>query len=136
MTRTAKFSNGFEDTYKGSRPVTAAWMITRKDTGEVMASGHSLDRVKAQKTAEGNTNELTYLTGKSTYYWLPRSTKYLNSRHMRQYVMKRCREDGHADHIPQGKLSPNAAFAILKGVTKAVNAETRAMLNIEVLDMA
>ena len=49
MTITAKFSNGFTDTYKGTRDVKAAWMITNKATGEVINSGHSLDRVRAQK---------------------------------------------------------------------------------------
>jgi hypothetical protein len=50
---TATFSNGFTDTYKGTRPVKAAWMVTDKATGEVLSSGHSLDIVKARKTAEG-----------------------------------------------------------------------------------
>jgi len=54
MTTTATFSNGFTDTYKGTRPVKAAWLVTDKATGTVLASGHSLDIVKARKTAEGN----------------------------------------------------------------------------------
>jgi hypothetical protein len=54
MTITAKFSNGFEDTYKGDRAVKAAWAIIRKSDGEVLASGHSLDASKAAKTARGN----------------------------------------------------------------------------------
>ena len=53
MTITATFSNGFTDTYKGARAVKAAWMITRKSDGKVLASGHSLDTDKARKTAEG-----------------------------------------------------------------------------------
>lgn len=52
--KTAVFSNGHTDTYKGHRDVKAAWMITKADTGEVFASGHSLDAIKAQKTAAGN----------------------------------------------------------------------------------
>lgn len=51
---TAQFSNGFIDTYNGKRAVKAAWMITRKDTGNVVASGHSMDAEKARKTAAGN----------------------------------------------------------------------------------
>lgn len=51
---TAVFSNGHTDTYKGSREVKAAWMITEKETGKVYKSGHSLDRAKAEKTAAGN----------------------------------------------------------------------------------
>ena len=54
MTITAKFSNGFEDTYKGARAVKAAWAIIRKSDGEVLASGHSLDAERAAKTASGN----------------------------------------------------------------------------------
>lgn len=57
MTITATFSNGHTDTYKGTRPVKAAWMITARDTGKVLASGHSLDAEKARKTAEGNVAE-------------------------------------------------------------------------------
>lgn len=52
--KTARFSNGHVDTYKGKRDVKAAWMITEKATGEVVKSGHSLDRLKAEKTARGN----------------------------------------------------------------------------------
>lgn len=52
---TATFSNGHTDTYNGKRDVRAAWAIILKSTGEVLSSGHSLDRAKAQKTAEGNT---------------------------------------------------------------------------------
>lgn len=54
MTITAKFSNGHIDTYKGTRPVKAAWMIVDKKTGKVLSSGHSLDRTKAVKTSLGN----------------------------------------------------------------------------------
>lgn len=54
----AKFSNGHEDEYKGSRPVKAAWMIVRKADGEVVGSGHSLDRVRAASTASGKLMEL------------------------------------------------------------------------------
>ena len=56
----ATFSNGFTDTYKGYRDVKAAWMITNKATGEVIASGHSLDRVKAAKTSQGAMSEKAY----------------------------------------------------------------------------
>jgi hypothetical protein len=51
---TATFPNGFTDTYKGSRNVKAAWAIFNAATGAVIKSGHSLDRQKAAKTAEGN----------------------------------------------------------------------------------
>ena len=51
---TAIFSNGFTDTYKGTRPVKAAWAVISTLDGEVLNSGHSLDRDKALKTAEGS----------------------------------------------------------------------------------
>ena len=54
MAITATFSNGFTDTYKGSRNVKAAWAILRNADGVVIKSGHSLDRQKAAKTAEGS----------------------------------------------------------------------------------
>lgn len=53
MTVTAIFSNGYKDVYKGKRPVTAAWMVVHTATGAIISSGHSLDVVKARKTAEG-----------------------------------------------------------------------------------
>lgn len=49
MGKIAVFSNGHTDTYKGKRPVSAAWMVTTAN-GSVY-SGHSLDRAKAVKTA-------------------------------------------------------------------------------------
>lgn len=54
MTITATFSNGYTDTYKGKREVTAAWAIIRKADGKVMMSGHSMDTAKALKTGTGN----------------------------------------------------------------------------------
>ena len=51
--KTATFSTGATDTYKGKRDVKAAWGIIIN--GEVVCSGHSLDRARAQKTAESNT---------------------------------------------------------------------------------
>lgn len=52
---TATFSNGYTDTYKGSRDVKAAWMVTEKATGKVIASGHSLNKEVAEKTAKSST---------------------------------------------------------------------------------
>lgn len=63
MTITAKFSNGFEDTYKGTRAVKAAWAIIRKADGEVLNSGHSMDRAKAATTARGNLRYCATATG-------------------------------------------------------------------------
>ena len=60
MTITAKLSNGDEDTYKGNRAVKAGWAVIRKLDRKVIASGHSLDRTKAAKTAQGAMSEKAY----------------------------------------------------------------------------
>lgn len=52
--KTATFSNGHRDQYKGKREVTAAWAIIDKQTGAVLMSGHSLDEERAKRTAEKN----------------------------------------------------------------------------------
>jgi hypothetical protein len=78
---TATFSNGFTDTYKGHRDVKAAWMITEKSTGQVIASGHSLDFEKASKTAASNI---------PTVADMPAGARsMMNSIHMHQYAKKR-----------------------------------------------
>ena len=56
MAKQATFSNGTVDTYKGKRDVKAAWAIFMN--GDVVASGHSLDRAKARKTAETKAPEV------------------------------------------------------------------------------
>ena len=60
MTITATFSNGKTDTYKGNRNVKAAWAIIRKADGAIIKSGHSLDVMKAAKTAEGNLQHIFF----------------------------------------------------------------------------
>lgn len=57
----ATFSNGTTDIYAGDRDVTAAWAIFHRATGELIDSGHSLDRVRAAKTASG---KLQHLSGR------------------------------------------------------------------------
>lgn len=78
MTTTATFSNGFADTYKGDRAVRAAWAITSKADGAVLKSGHSLDRAKAAKTAEGKLHELHDLLGYGhpLYFYKGASPRY------------------------------------------------------------
>lgn len=49
---TAIFSNGHTDTYNGKRAVKAAWMVVLPN-GQII-SGHSYDRVTAEKTARSN----------------------------------------------------------------------------------
>jgi hypothetical protein len=75
---TATFSNGFTDTYKGQRPVRAAWAIIRTSDNVTINSGHSLDRVKAAKTAEGHLHETARdlgLTGHPLRYFEGRSIR-------------------------------------------------------------
>lgn len=60
MTITATFSSDYADTYKGNCPVKAAWVVIRKSDGKVIASGYSLDRTKAAKTAQGAMGEKAY----------------------------------------------------------------------------
>jgi hypothetical protein len=50
----ATFSNGFTDTYNGTRKVTAAWALINKESGEVIASGHSLTVKAAESTAKSS----------------------------------------------------------------------------------
>ena len=64
MTIIATFSNGFTDIYKGHRNVKAAWVITRNVDGKVIASGHSLDRTRAAKTARGAMSDKVYGFGR------------------------------------------------------------------------
>ena len=52
--KTAKFSNGYEDTYKGKRDVKVGWALFRLSDDEVVASGHSLSHKAAESTAKGN----------------------------------------------------------------------------------
>lgn len=54
----ATFSNGTTDIYGGKRAVKAAWAIISRATGETIISGHSLDRVRAAKTASGKIQNL------------------------------------------------------------------------------
>jgi len=57
----ARFSNDTVDVYKGHRAVTAAWAIVSRATGAILLSGHSLDRVKASKTADGKLQSLRFV---------------------------------------------------------------------------
>lgn len=67
----ARFSNGYTDEYKGARDVKAAWAIISKDNGETLASGHSLDRKRAQGTANNTLREIGSLSDKPFFY-IPR----------------------------------------------------------------
>lgn len=84
----AKFSNGHTDEYKGNRLVKAAWMVIYPN-GHI-DSGHSLDRVKAHKTASG------------TIRFVPDEFKFDRPRTgsiaYLQYWHKAARERGYSSH--------------------------------------
>lgn len=89
MTKTAIFSNGHRDEYKGKRPVAAAWMIVAP-CGAIH-SGHSLDLIKARKTADGN---VRFMPGAPARVDSPRGCRYVG---LIQYWNKLARKAGFAD---------------------------------------
>ena len=48
---TATFQYGETFKYGGKRDVTAAWCIRRRESGEIVRKGFSLDRARAEKSA-------------------------------------------------------------------------------------
>ena len=60
MTIAATFSNGQTDAYKGAREVRAAWAIFNRATGDLILSGHSMNRQNAAKTADGKLQHLPW----------------------------------------------------------------------------
>lgn len=132
---TATFSNGHRDEYKGDRAVRAAWAIIDRETGKIIASGHSLDRVRAQKTAEGNiANCVSVNWDAYPSFYLPRSAQYLIGESAK-YLIERVRESGLADDIPVGKLKLTEAFRRAKAANERRNAAQRAKVTIEVVDL-
>lgn len=101
--KTATFPNGFTRTYKGDRAVTVAWIIADKD-GNVLNSGFSMDREKAQKTAEGNcTRHATELGVDMPDFHLPRRASE-GGPDYRKYLVRSVRAAGLAEDIERGKL--------------------------------
>ena len=120
----ATFSNGHQDVYKGSRPVKAAWAIIEKATGKVLNSGHSLDRVKAQKTAENNVRYAIRDNDRFTIYmprgsWTPACHKSI-AETARKYTAW------------DGKTNLKR---FLQAHNASVNAAKRALVTIEVVDL-
>lgn len=76
---TATFSNGYTDTYKGTRAVKAAWMVVEKLTGRVVATGHSIDFGAAEKTAKSAIVQHTLPTGWRNWRKDVRATRYAKS---------------------------------------------------------
>ncbi len=124
MTTTATFSNGFTDTYKGTRPVKAAWMVTNTATGKVLASGHSLDIIKARKTAEGTATERGF-DGTHTIY--TPSRRFGNTVRGLHIMLADARKAGI-----EGVTIHNAQKLVLAH-NAAINAACRARCTIEVI---
>jgi len=122
----AQFSNGFTDTYKGHRNVKAAWMITSKATGEIVASGHSLDRAKAAKTAANNQRAVFGFT-KLPYFDVP-SRLYAGANYSFLY-------DFAAQHGYTGRAFMGEYKRWAKQQNARRNAEIEAKTNIEVIDI-
>lgn len=130
MTITATFSNGYTDAYKGTRSVTAAWMITRRSDGKILASGHSLDRPRAQKTAEGNIRDLIPHLTDGRYYTLPPSASRLHREWARK-LLKSLREAGKAPE----RATPRAIFEACRAINADTLARARAAAAIEIIDL-
>jgi hypothetical protein len=122
----AQFSNGFTDTYKGKRAVKAAWMITNRATGEVVASGHSLDRVKAAKTAANNQRAMFDLTDLPQFD-VP-SRLYAGANY--SYLFDRAEQHGYTGRAFMGDYKRWA-----KQQNARRNAEIEEKTNIEIIDI-
>ena len=138
MTITATFSNGTTDTYKGKRDVKAAWAIVKD--GEVLMSGHSLDRRRAEGTAANNVKYL----GLKPEGWegavdVPQSPRTYIGVDYKKSRVKAARARGLLDDTPRGSLSGsqlwNRTVERLKRYNSDFYAAQRAMIQIEVVDL-
>jgi len=122
---TAKFSNGFEDVYNGTRNVKAAWMIVEKATGEVKMSGHSLDRARAAKTADGN---LSYLRNRDEPSFDVPARIYAGANY--SYLIRHAAKYGYT-----GKPALGAYKRWARKMNEQSKAAVRARHTIEVIDL-
>jgi len=127
--KTAVFSDGTRDEYRGHRDVTAAWAIFDKESGKVLASGHSLDRVRATKTAEGNVADVvrcdlpSFHLPASVMRWTPPATRY---------TAEALRAAGL---LEDGPAKPHAIFRAAKAANAARREAQRARVRIEIVDL-
>ena len=128
MPITVTFSNGHTDTYKGKRDVRAAWMITHRQTGEVLMSGHSLDADRAQKTAEGNLGQYCLVETGMRQIEIPR-----------QLYMGVCYRDIFKRAESEGFEGRRGNWLALRRFAKQHNAQRKAkmlqMVKIEVIEL-
>lgn len=120
----ATFSNGHQDIYKGKRDVKAAWMIVDRASGEKLASGHSLDRAKAQKTAEGNIRYV--VKGPANKFEMPLHRGATTIAYM-QYISKEARVQGW-----DGK---GRVYDFWKAHNAEISAYKHAQVRIEIIDL-
>lgn len=129
--KTATFSNGYTDTYKGDRNVTAAWMVIDRKTGKVVGSGHSLDKARAEKTAQGHLRHVSFDDIEGSYY-LPRAASYMTKEYAKSLLASLRK---HGDW-PEGlKATTRSVFIAAQQVNKAAAAAKRERCIIEVIEI-
>lgn len=129
MSIIAIFSNGHKDEYKGDRAVKAAWMITDKETGEVLASGHSLDAQRAEKTARSNVGLVVRCD--LPHFYVPQNFR-LMSKEYAQQLLKQLKEHGAE---PQGKKTIRTVYDAAKRANAQRSAAQRERAVIEVIEL-
>jgi hypothetical protein len=78
------FSTGHTDTYKGDRAVTHGWAIIRLDDNTVAASGHSVGRENAAKTAESWLRRVSVLPSDHPLFFVKGSCRWDTAKTRRQ----------------------------------------------------
>ena len=131
---TATFSNGFIDTYKGKRDVKAAWAIINKETGETVSSGHSLDRARAAKTANGNLRYVRLDQSGTTVYY-PSTISQFTIEDARK-ALSSLREVGAEVTLPATRSSVYSdAVKHNENIRAKRRAKTEALCKIEIVDL-
>lgn len=128
MSIIATFSNGYTDEYKGKRDVKAAWMIVRKSDGEVLMSGHSLDKARAEKTARSSVAQCP--VGDLTTYTIGRSHRDMNRAHAK-YLAAQLAKDG----IEVDARSVPAVHNAAKEANARCMEQKHALVEIEVVSL-
>lgn len=94
--KTAVFSDGSTDAYKGHRDVQAAWAIFNRTTGVRIKSGHSLDMDRATKTARLALRDIAAM------YTIPRGAQH---QYIWNQVMKNAHREGYLGKSLQGAIN-------------------------------
>jgi len=98
--KTAKFSNGHEDTYKGKRDVKAAWALINRETGGVVRSGHSMTEAAAEKTANSQYCLAVHHDLRNRFKMSQRAAEWGCTR---QQAVARCKKE-NAEHRAKFKI--------------------------------